>query len=156
MLRHEVLSPLSRQHHNGLALVVLAGRGMEKRGDRAAADWSARVVERYDMELANHFEAEEKVLFPAATAALGEMALVDELVAEHRKMESLVAELRKKPARVALEEFLELLRTHIRREENELFEAIQERMPPEALEALGGPIKERVVESCLKVENNEQ
>ena len=155
MFRHEALRPLSRQHHNGLALCVMAARGMEQRGERAVAAWCARAVERYDVELANHFAAEEEVLFPAIRAELGEAPLVDVLITEHRQMERLVGELRHKPDRAVLEEFLELLRSHIRREENELFVLAQERMPAAALGALQAPMKARVAEVCLSVENEE-
>ena len=155
MFRHESLRPLSRQHHNGLALCVMAARGMAQRGERAAAAWCGRAVERFDVELVNHFAAEESVLFPSIRQALGEVPLVDELIAEHREMERLAEELRHKPDRAMLEEFLELLQTHIRREEKELFEMAQARMPAEALEAIGVPLKARVAEVCLSVENEE-
>jgi hemerythrin-like domain-containing protein len=133
----------------------MAARGIAQRGERAVAAWCARAVERYDVELVNHFSAEEEVLFPAIRAALGEAPLVDELIAEHREMERLVGELRNKPDQGVLEEFLELLRNHIRREENELFELAQERMGAGALTALEAPLKSRVAEICLSVENEE-
>ena len=155
MFRHEALRPLSRQHHNGLALCVMAERGMEQRGERAVASWCARAVERFDVELVNHFAAEEAVLFPAIREAAVDATLVDELVAEHREMERLAGELRQKPDRATLEGFLKLLRSHIRKEENELFEMAQQRMPAAALEALTAPLKERVAEVCLSVENEE-
>jgi hemerythrin-like domain-containing protein len=155
MFRHEALRPLSRQHHNGLALVVLAGRGLDKRGDRAVADWCARAVERFDGELANHFKAEEAVLFPAIREALGEVALVGELIGEHREMERLAGELRRNASRETLEGFLQLLRGHIRREENELFEMIQERMSAASLQALAEPLAAKVAELCLTVEREE-
>jgi hemerythrin-like domain-containing protein len=155
MLRHEALRPLSRQHHNGLALVVMAARGMEQRGERAVTSWCARAVERFDSELKHHFEAEEAVLFPAMRTALGEVALLDRLIGEHREMERLAEELRTEPARERLEAFLELLRSHIRREENELFQMAQERMPAEALEALKGPLAARAAEICLTVDEEE-
>jgi len=154
MFRHEALRPLSRQHHNGLALCVMAARGMAQRGERAVAAWCERAVERYDLELVNHFAAEEEVLFPAIRAELGNAPLVDELIAEHREMERLVSELRNKPDQAVLEQLLELLRSHIRREESELFELAQERMPA-ALAALEAPLKSKVAEICLSVENEE-
>lgn len=156
MVRHEALKPLSRQHHNGLALVVMARRGIEQRGERAVASWCERAVERYDTELVHHFEAEEKILFPAVRAAVGELPLVDELIAEHRKLEQLAAKMRLRASGDLLEEFLELLRSHIRREENELFEMAQEKLPAEQLEALGEPLAARTVAICLTVEDKEE
>ena len=49
-----------------------------------------RVIDRYELELANHFEIEEQVLFPACPP----MPIVAELVGEHRALEALVAQLR--------------------------------------------------------------
>jgi hemerythrin-like domain-containing protein len=154
MFRHEALRPLSRQHHNGLALVVMARRGIEKRGEAAVENWCARAVERFDSELVGHFEAEEAILFPAVREA-ADAGLVDELVAEHRRMEELIMALRTAPSRRILEEFLDLLKSHIRREENELFELAQAKLSEESLGAMGGVLKERVVESCLMVDSEE-
>jgi hemerythrin-like domain-containing protein len=154
MFRHESLRPLSRQHHSGLALVVMASRGMEQRGDRAVESWCARVVERFDAELAGHFAAEEKILFPAAREFAGDEP-VDALIAEHRRMEEQVGALRQSSRHEVLEDFLELLRSHIRKEENELFQLLQERMPAEALSALAAPLGEMVIEVCLDIGGEE-
>jgi len=148
MFRHESLRPLSRQHHNGLALVVMATRGIQQRGARAVESWCARAVERYDAELAPHFDAEETVLFPALRDFV-DPGLVDALVAEHRRLSELAARLRSAPDQEVLAEFLELLRSHIRREENDLFEQAQARMPEAGLAALAEPIREKVAEVCL-------
>src|SRR5512138_715792 len=91
MLRDPSLIPLSHQHHNGLALCVMTRRSLE--ADSSAeniAKLARRVVDRYELELANHFEIEEQVLFPVC----GELPVVAELIAEHRAMEAMVAELR--------------------------------------------------------------
>ncbi len=133
----------------------MAARGIEQRGDRAVESWCARVVERYDAELARHFAAEEKVLFPAAREFAGN-ELVDALIADHRRMEELAQALRSGSSRGALEEFLDLLRTHIRKEENKLFQILQDRMPAEALDALGAPLKELVIEVCLDLGGEEK
>src|SRR3977135_3137749 len=126
MLRDPSLVPLSQQHHNGLALCVLARRSLS--ADSSAenvARLAARVIERYELELANHFEIEEQVLFPAC----GPMAMISELLAEHRTIEALVNELGTAPSAALLEEFCTLLTRHIRREENELFEQVQHALP---------------------------
>jgi hemerythrin-like domain-containing protein len=94
--------------------------------------------------LANHFEVEEQVLFPAAPSRLTE-----ELIAEHRQLESMVERLRTAPSADALTEFTALLRRHIRREENELFEQIQREVPREALDGVGQEIERKVVRVCL-------
>jgi hemerythrin-like domain-containing protein len=143
MRRDPNLIPLSHQHHNGLALCVLVRRALPS-GDPAAL--ATRVIDRYEVELANHFEIEEQVLFPAC----GPLALIEDLVAEHRAIEGLVEQLRTSPSALLLEEFCALLSSHIRREENELFEQIQRSLPREVLEAAGREIDRRAVRVCLQ------
>ena len=65
MLRDPSLIPLSHQHHNGLALCVLTRRALAADPSPANIDRLARrVIDRYELELVNHFEIEEQVLFP--------------------------------------------------------------------------------------------
>ena len=144
MLRDRALVTLSQQHHNGLALCVLTDRGLA--GDASAeglARLAGAVVDSYDHELANHFAIEEEVLFPAIERELGPCALVHELIAEHRHLEKLAGQLRTAADLATLQQFSALLRTHIRREENELFEDIQGRLPRETLDALRATIDDR-------------
>ena len=54
-------------------------------------------------------------------------------------------QLRAAPDAGALQQFSDLLRRHIRREENELFEDIQQRLPRKTLDALGAKIDTRAV-----------
>jgi hemerythrin-like domain-containing protein len=146
MLRDPSLIPLSHQHHNGLALGVLTRRALEADpSPENIVRQAQRIVARYEQELANHFEIEEQVLFPAC----GPMPLVAELVAEHRAMETMVAQLRQEPSRALIERFCELLARHIRREENELFEQVQRELPRDVLDAAGREIDRRAVRACL-------
>ena len=146
MLRDASLIPLSHQHHNGLALCVMTRRSLAANSSPGdVAKLARRATDRYELELANHFEIEEQVLFPAC----GEMPLVRELVAEHRRIEGLIAQLRTAPTGALLEEFCALLAAHIRREENELFEEIQRSLPREVLDRAGSEIDRRVVRVCL-------
>ena len=77
------------------------------------------------------------------------MPLIARLVAEHRTIEGLIAQLRTAPTEELLEQFCALLSGHIRREENELFEEIQRTVPREVLDRLGIEIDRRVVRVCL-------
>jgi hemerythrin-like domain-containing protein len=149
MLRDPSLIPLSHQHHNGLALCVLTRRSLA--ADSSAeniAKLARRIVERFEIELANHFQIEEQVLFPAC----GEMPIVAELIREHRAMDALVEQLRAAPTAPLLEQFCELLPGHIRREENDLFEQIQRTLPRESLDRLGRQIDAQAVRVCLDIE----
>lgn len=146
MLRDPSLIPLSHQHHNGLALCVMTRRSLAAdTTPRNVAKLARRVTDRYELELINHFEIEEQVLFPAC----GPLPLIGELLAEHRTLEGLIAQLRAVPTGVLLEQFCALLSAHIRREENELFEQIQRNLPREVLDRAGSEIDRRAVRICL-------
>src|SRR6266496_1598987 len=122
MLRDPSVIPLSHQHHNGLALCVLSRRSLAADSSPGSvAKVARRVIDRYELELVNHFEIEEQVLFPACAP----LPLIDQLLQEHRAIEALVVELRTAPSAALLERFFELLSGHIRREERELFEQVQ-------------------------------
>src|SRR5271165_2403552 len=101
MLRDPSLIPLSHQHHNGLALCVLTRRSLARDSTpENIARLARRIVDRYELELMNHFEIEEQVLFPLC----GPMPLVDELLAEHRALEALIPPLRTGPSEGLLEQ----------------------------------------------------
>jgi hemerythrin-like domain-containing protein len=146
MLRDPSLIPLSHQHHNGLALCVMVRRSLAADGSREnIAKQAKRAIDRYELELVNHFEIEEQVLFPAC----GPMPLIDELLADHRAIEAFVAQLREAPSAELLERFCALLSAHIRREESELFEQAQRSLPREVLDRVGEEIDRRAVRVCL-------
>jgi hemerythrin-like domain-containing protein len=146
MRRDPSLIPLSHQHHNGLALCVMTRRSMAADSSpQNLTKLARRVIDRYEIELVNHFEMEEQVLFPAC----GAMALIDELIAEHRTLEGMVAALREAASAEGLEALCALLSAHIRREESELFETIQREMSREALDRAGVEIDRRAVRVCL-------
>ena len=146
MLRDPSLIPLSHQHHNGLAMCVLTRRSLAADASpENIARLARRIVDRYELELVNHFEIEEQVLFPAC----GPMPIIAELLAEHRALEALVAQLRGAPSAGLLEQFCALLSAHIRREESELFEQIQQSLPRDVLDRAGSEIDRRAVRICL-------
>lgn len=146
MLRDPSLIPLSHQHHNGLALCVMTRRSLaQDSSPENVARLARRIVDRYELELINHFEIEEQVLFPAC----GPMPLVERLVAEHRAIEALIPPLRAAATGDLLEQFCRLLSTHIRCEESELFEQIQQSLPRAVLDGVGAEIDRRAVRICL-------
>jgi hemerythrin-like domain-containing protein len=145
MLRDPSLIPLSHQHHNGLALCVLTRRSLAANSSpENLAKQARRAIDRYELELRNHFEIEEEVLFPAC----GPMPLVVELLAQHREIETFIAELRTAPSAALLERFCALLSAHIRLEESEFFELVQRTLPRDVLDRIGSEIDRRAVRIC--------
>jgi hemerythrin superfamily protein len=146
MLRDPSLIPLSRHHQHGLALCVLMRRSLAADSSpENLANWAKKAVDHYEVELTNHFAIEEQVLFPAC----GAMPIIDELLADHRAIETLVAQMRGSASPELLEQFCTLLTAHIRREENVLFEEIQRTLPRAELDRAGVEIERRAIRVCL-------
>ncbi|HDZ58752.1 MAG TPA: hemerythrin domain-containing protein, partial [Ignavibacteriales bacterium] len=92
-------------------------------------------IQSYRDKLIRHFNDEDEILFPKVKGK--DSALdnrVDEIINEHREIESLVEELKTadKPETV-LNKLGYLLESHIRKEERELFVKFQEVLTEEEL-----------------------
>jgi hemerythrin-like domain-containing protein len=146
MLRDRALAPLSQQHHNALAVCVLTDRSLAgEPSPESLARLSTQLLDRYDNEVSNHFAVEEEDVFPVAEKELDLGTIVHELVAEHRQIEKIIDNLRTSPDREALRQFTVLLRQHIRREESDLFEELQAKLPRKTLDSMGAIIDARAV-----------
>jgi hemerythrin-like domain-containing protein len=137
MLRDKSLIPLSHQHQRALALCV--------RIDRAqpipAADldaWQSEIEQYFEQEVKPHFSAEEQVLFPAARRLPKLIPLVEELIADHAALRESFSQAKARTmSGETLPAFAQHLSTHIRKEERQLFEQLQQLMRPEELTELG-------------------
>jgi hemerythrin-like domain-containing protein len=149
VLRDPSLVPLSRQHHDALALCVLTERALDSdASEEAVRELARRVKDHFELEVANHFALEEELLFPALRDS-GEAPLIEELLADHCRLKEIVERLRHTASPEWLRQFTSLLRAHIRREENELFEQAQQTLPREILDRLGEQFSARAVRICL-------
>jgi len=139
MLRDPALAPLSRQHQHALALCVRIDRG--RRTLEELRQWQREIVSLFNQEVRFHFDAEERVLFPAAERFAELRTLVSELREEHVKIRTAVdcASAGRMDAR-GLVSFSTLVSGHIRREERELFEGMQRLFSSEELHDLGAAI----------------
>lgn len=147
MLRDKNLIPLSHQHQHALALCVRIDRAVQA-GDLDMLAWQAEIQQIFVVEIHNHFDAEERELFPVALrfAELG--PLVDELLREHtllRDYFALATERTMDPAK--LHDFARKLSAHIRKEERELFETLQRLLAPEELASVGTALASALHES---------
>jgi hemerythrin-like domain-containing protein len=152
MLRDKSLIPLSHQHQRALALCV--------RIDRAqpipAADldiWQSEIEQHFEQEINIHFSAEEQVLFPAARRLPKLIPLVEELIADHAALRESFSQAKARTMSVkTLPAFAQSLSSHIRKEERQLFEQLQELMSPEELAELGVRLEaalKAAAESCI-------
>jgi hemerythrin-like domain-containing protein len=151
MLRDPSLIPLSRQHQHALALCVRLERALQT-GAVDLGVWQLEARQHYANELRFHFAAEEKVLFPTALCFPELAALVEDLSGEHERLREYFAHAGEGTANQGeLETFVKLLSAHIRKEEQQLFEAVQKRMRPEELKSLGDELAralEDAVQAC--------
>ena len=137
MLRDKNLVPLSRQHQHALALCVRIDRAFLA-GEVNLEAWCAEIQQLFAQEIAVHFEAEERELFPIAERFPELKNLVAELRTEHGAVRELVSRAGERSLdEPALRKFGELLSAHIRKEERQLFEGMQQSMSAEELDALG-------------------
>jgi hemerythrin-like domain-containing protein len=150
MKRHPALRDLSSDHHQGLVQarrLVQAAEGTSSRS--AEEDDVARLTQVARGFLAfwsdhttGHFREEEEVLLPAF-ARYGDPYLepVVRVLVEHIKIRRLVDDLQDQveqdaPSVETMRAIGEMLREHIRHEENTLFPLIESVMPEEALSEL--------------------
>jgi hemerythrin-like domain-containing protein len=145
MLRDKSLVPLSRQHQHALALCVRIDRASPiAEPDRER--WQIEIGQHFRAEIRIHFDAEEQIVFPAARKFSELGTLIDSLLKDHVWLrERFASAEEQKLASAGITEFAQRLSEHIRREERELFERLQQLMSKEELAATG-----RELERALK------
>src|ERR1700680_4255580 len=152
MLRNQSLVPLSRQHQHALALCVRIDRASPIEDARLDA-WQDEITQHFQQEISVHFAAEEDLLFPGARKFAELIPLVEELMVEHATLrkEFAQAEITALSAKNLLA-FANRRSCHIRKEERQLFERMQELLQPEELGALGASLESALkdaVDSCI-------
>jgi hemerythrin-like domain-containing protein len=127
MLRHKNLIPLSHQHQHALALCVRIERASPIPEDDLAA-WQSEIAQLFQNEISPHFAAEEKVIFPAATKFADLKPLVADLLSDHADLRAMFAAATAQglPSEDVLT-MAKRLSQHIRKEERQLFERMQQR-----------------------------
>ncbi|HEV7735444.1 MAG TPA: hemerythrin domain-containing protein [Candidatus Binatia bacterium] len=150
--RHPSLIPLSHDHRDALGLAFRLHHPSPPGPVTAMTPAStpesrrAETLAFFTAHLVPHFHAEETLLFPFLRDRVPATApLLDALVADHRRFEQLrdaVEGAHDDATRgPALTAFADLLETHVRREERELFDAFPEGLPQEETQRLGDAIR---------------
>ena len=147
MLRDKNLIPLSHQHQHALALCVR----IERASPIAEADlaaWKDEIAQIFEGEIRFHFAAEEHVLFPAARRFAELVPLVEELLSDHEWLRGQFA--RATSETMTPEEICAVagrLSAHIRKEERQLFQGLQERMSLEEMSSAGRELDQALKDS---------
>jgi len=137
MLRDRNLIPLSHQHQRALALCVRIDRASPI-ADADLAAWQAEIALHFQTEIRIHFAAEENVLFPAARKFPALCPLVEELLLDHFMLRESFAKAEAHAMSTSdVAAFAQQMSTHIRKEERQLFERLQELMSQEELGLVG-------------------
>jgi hemerythrin-like domain-containing protein len=145
MQRDKNLVPLSHQHQHALALCVRIGKAFEQVNPTPDVHpWEQEIVSQFDAEMAHHFKAEEAVLFPAAERHEELVDVVDSLRIEHTLLRRSVERARARQFTVTdLQVFAASLSEHIRKEERQLFEAMQRLLTAEELRKIGEALQQQ-------------
>jgi|SRR3972149_7917619 len=140
MKRHKALQSLSHEHYHGLRLAQLIKVGSpEYKGlPRTMSEKKLYTIKFFEENLIPHFKKEEEILFPLSRKKNSNVEKqINELIEEHKKIGLLIDKLKisTKPE-VELDHLGRLLDVHIRKEERELFQIIQEILTENELENL--------------------
>ena len=116
------------------------------------AELRAQALTLWEHEYSGHFAVEERFVFPVARKAIPDPSLVDALLADHEELRSCFSLLQRRPPEQCRDLLLKLgerLVRHIRREERELFQALQASLDECAMKALGKHVEEQLPAMCL-------
>ena len=151
MLRNKALIPLSHQHQRALALCVRIDRAQPIRATDVES-WQAEIEQLFEQEIGIHLAAEEQVLFPAASLFPDLIPLVDELIADHASLrESFGKAKGRAMSTESLPIFAQQLSAHIRKEERQLFERMQQLLSAKDLAEIGTGLEDALkgaAQSC--------
>lgn len=119
--RYDALIKFSREHHYGLLLVWKIRRGIKNNIEaERIADYTLFFFEK---DLKTHFKEEETILF---TKLDSKNSMLKRALQEHRKIYTLINAIRADKNNFnLLNEFADTLEKHIRFEERELFNYLQ-------------------------------
>lgn len=144
--RHQAIVSFSRDHHFGLLLVWKIRQGLNN--NISAGRISDYVLYFFKEDLEKHFAEEEEMLFSHLP--------VDDIMrrraeSEHQEIYKLVGEIgNNRQDKVLLNELADKLDQHIRFEERELFNHLQNNINPAALEE----IAKRFPNSSKEIDDN--
>jgi len=142
MLRDKSLIPLSHQHRRALVLCVRIDRA-QPIPDASLQAWQEEIQQLFEQEINIHFSAEEHVLFPAAHRFPELAPLLEELIADHAALRKFFSQAEaRRMSTEGLSAFALQLSAHIRKEERQLFERLQQLMISDELSALGIQLEE--------------
>jgi hemerythrin-like domain-containing protein len=134
ILRHATLQPLSRQHHQGLLVSLLLEKGLKK--NASLKEMRDFIIQFWEEELRLHFEKEDFLFLPLAYKYPQLFEVLIQLKNEHQEIRLLIQKLNNEARSEQYEtiiSFAKILEKHIRFEERQLFNIIQETLPEDEM-----------------------
>lgn len=142
MKRNKNLQPLSRQHHQGLLMVLLLQKGLQKNAAVYVMQEFIESVWREDLE--SHFDQEENHLLPLLQNKSLDPQLTARLLQDHSTLREMADKARQRLLNeVEIGYFAERLEQHIRFEERIYFPAAEGVLNEAELEQLGQQLTEK-------------
>ncbi|MCK6649465.1 MAG: hemerythrin domain-containing protein [Bacteroidia bacterium] len=137
--RSAAIVEFSKDHHFALLLVWKIKEGLKRSIDSKRI--SKYVIHFFDIDLIHHFADEEKFLFSKLPSNNPLRIQAEE---EHKNIKQMVDELKQNSENQdLLKSFAEALEKHIRFEERELFNHLQENVSDNVLKEIASSVKPR-------------
>jgi len=138
--RSPQLQPLSREHHDGLLFVWKLKQGLENRTPvERLKDFTGWFWRHH---IKPHFFQEEKILIPLLPEG---HAMAVQLKKEHDYIRELILAIDREPDRHDFIRLANLLETHIRFEERELFNYLEQQLSEQQLAAVFDKLEQHPV-----------
>jgi len=135
MKRSPELIPLSKEHHESLVLAKKCQRTAAAGNHDDIEQLCQQITQTFPDKWEQHFRCEETGIFTLAEAHGGEMAsLCQQLKEEHDRLRDIYRAMKGGDCS-GLEAFGELLQTHTRKEERQLFPLIEASFSDEQLKS---------------------
>jgi len=141
--RSAAIVEFSKDHHFALLLVWKIREGLKKSIEPSRI--SGYAIHFYDTDLVYHFKEEEDLLFNKLSSDNLQRLQAE---SDHKKIKQLIDELRERQEdKSLLEVFADTLEKHIRFEERELFNYLQQHISEKDLAEIASSIKPRAHET---------
>jgi iron-sulfur cluster repair protein YtfE (RIC family) len=151
-MRHASLIRLSHDHHHGLALALRCRKQalgqLKPMGSPGLRERAKEVVEFYQTQLVTHFRAEEEILFSLMRESVPEsVTLIDDLLTQHEQLRHMISQLGEGSGLAkAIFDVGDLLESHIRKEERELFPLFETRIETVRAEVVGAQLAAMLID----------
>lgn len=142
MKRHDALVPLSHDHHHALAQARKLLKAASSDDLAEHISQAREFIDFYSKETVQHFREEEKLIFPLMLEYLEEIPTpLPRLLMDHVKVHSMVGRLQRQIDEGTIDATLlrdigELLRSHIRMEEQQIFPIIEKAVDEKVLRSV--------------------